>query len=352
MPYMVTRRIWARTSHFWRFQIVGWALFCAITFPLKLEIGGSVQSALFLTIVRDGSSFALTLGLRRLYNQFWTDNALWMALLVIPSCMIAGLAQNAFIIAFRTVLPLQSEFHFIHISVLDLLYERTGLLFGWSALYFGIRHALQGMQRRLDLSLARTAQNEAEVRMLRSLFNTHFLLNSLNTVMNTLERQKSGAQEMVQALSDYLNYSLRHRSDNLVLLNEELTALENYLVLEKARFGSELDFACKIDTQTRLARVPGFVLQPLVENAIKYGRQTCLGKVLVRLIVQMEESTILIQVVNTGRWVAPDPKRESGGVGLEAIQRKLSWLYPNAHSLDSFEEEGWVTVQVKVPLKQ
>lgn len=345
----MNNRFLARIPLFWKFQIFGWLLFCGITFPLKLEIGGSLQSALLLLIVRDGSSFALTLGLRHIYNRFWSDQALLMVIVAIPSCIVSGMAQTAFTIAFRSALPIQSEFHFVHVSVLDVLYERTGLLFGWSSLYFGIRHALQGMQRKLDLAFARTAQSDAEIRMLRSLFNAHFLLNSLNTVMNTLERQRPGAREMVQALSDHLNYSLRHRSDDLVLLGEEIAALESYLVLERARLGSDLDFAHKIEGETRFARVPGFILQPLVENGIKYGRKTCPGKVLVRLIVQQEENTIVIQVFNTGRWIDPDPERKSGGVGLEAIKGKLLWLYPNQHSISSFEEEGWVTVQVKVP---
>ena len=85
---------WSQLSPFWQFQIVGWTAFVVVTFPLKLELTGAPGAALFLCLVRDGSSFLLTLVLRRLYRKYWTENAGQMAGMVILGCTVAGVMQS------------------------------------------------------------------------------------------------------------------------------------------------------------------------------------------------------------------------------------------------------------------
>jgi LytS/YehU family sensor histidine kinase len=263
---------------------------------------------------------------------------------------IAAILQLPAFYLFGEIFPYEEKTIFGRYVVPGILTFRGGQFLGWSLLYFGIKVWLDKESDEKRLEEEQAKRNEAELLMLRSLINSHFLVNSLNTVLNVLERQTQGAREMVQSLSDYLNYSLRHRRDNLVRLGEEVEALEDYLALEKARLGHELDFSQQVEADLRSTNVPGFLLQPLIENAIKYGRETCHSRVLVRLMIQREGDDLLLQVCNTGKWIEPDPYRKSGGIGLEVIQRKLAWMYPNRHSLTTLDEEGWVTVQIKIPI--
>ena len=138
-----------RISLFWRFQLTGWAIFIAVTFPLKIMLAGSVTGALMLCAVRDGSSFLLTLGIRQIYRKFWSNEIGRMVALIVVTCAVAGLLQNGFVVLFRSFVSSEAEFHLTHSKAFDVFYERTGLLFGWSFLYFGIRHAIEGIQREL-----------------------------------------------------------------------------------------------------------------------------------------------------------------------------------------------------------
>ena len=154
---------------------------------------------------------------------------------------------------------------------------------------------------------------------------------------------------MILALSQYLNYSLKYRSEYMVPIHAEVEALNNYMILQEAHLGDTLDFGIRVKDEMRSAKVPGFVLQPLVENAVKYGRETNSGNVWVRVSIYREEANLVIKVSNTGRWVKPDPYRQTGGVGLETIKRQFCRLYPARFTFTTLEEEGWVTVEIKIP---
>lgn len=98
-------------------------------------------------------------------------------------------------------------------------------------------------------------------------------------------------------------------------------------------------------------RVPGVILQPLAENAVKYGLLTRHPPVAIRLEIRREDPFLVIQVCNTGHWMEPDPYRTSGGIGLTNLRRRLNRVYGRKYCLNTFEEEGWVTVQVFLPIR-
>lgn len=92
--------LWAQTSLFWRFQLLGWAIFVVVTFPLKCVLFGGEETAVIVTAVRDGSSFVLTLALRQIYRNFWKDDVGHMIGLIVLSCALAGLIQGGLRVGF------------------------------------------------------------------------------------------------------------------------------------------------------------------------------------------------------------------------------------------------------------
>ncbi len=340
-----------RISLFWRFQIVGWAAFVGLTFPTKLLVCGSVSEVIGLFFLRDGVSFILTLLMRAIYRRVYQNHRepSWIvgAILVVSSA--AALIQLPPYFWLGYIFPYEEKTIFGPYATVGIVSFRGGQFLGWSILYFGIKIWQEKKSDEKRLQEEHEMRQQAELQMLRSLINSHFLSNSLGTIKEMLRVQKQGADQLVQALSDYLNYSLKHRDDDEVPLGEEIKALDNYLIMQKARLGTRLDFAMQMKEEVPRAKVPGFVLQPLVENAIKYGQETNARRVTVRVLAQREEDNLVIQVLNTGRWVIPDPHRQTGGVGLETIQRKFSWLYPGQFSLTTLEEQGWVTIQIRMP---
>jgi two-component system, LytTR family, sensor kinase len=182
-----TRAIWSRLPLFWRFQLAGWAAFVPLTFPLRVVIPG----ALLLSFIRDGSSFALTLGMWVIYRRFLNEQNRYRAIVPVVTvvCLTAGLLQTGFLLLFHDIFPLEKEVFFITSVEFSLFYERTAILVCWSLLYFGIKQMRDGMERELRLSLVESEKRGAELKLLRAQMNPHFLCNSLTTIEARLGRQ-------------------------------------------------------------------------------------------------------------------------------------------------------------------
>jgi LytS/YehU family sensor histidine kinase len=228
---------------------------------------------------------------------------------------------------------------------------RSMLFFAWSMLYFWIKALHEARERELRLSRAETRQREAELQMLRAQINPHFLFNSLNTVIAGLGREQVVLQSVVQGLADYLRYALAHRDANRVPLGEEFDAIVNYLTVEKARFGDDLQIETALDEELRATLVPGVLLQPLVENALKHGWHSAEPPLRLRLAVRRGGSRNLeIEVANTGEWIDPNAARRDGvgGTGLENIRRRLALLYPGRHAFEVAGQDGWVVARISL----
>lgn len=342
--------LWGKMPLFWRFQLAGWVAFAIASFPLKYTLAGSLRGALLLCAIRDGGGFVLTLGLRVIYRAFWSNNGLWMAALIIAACLVGGALQYTLGNQFLTSIPNRSEIYNIPSIRFDAFYERTGILLSWSILYFGIRHALAGKEWELRLALLESEKRQAQLQMLRAQMNPHFLFNALNTIRAGVERANAQLGSMVQSLADFLRFSLDHSHDDFIPLGREFDAMQNYLNVEKARFRHKLEYECDIDKSTRSIPVPGIVLQPLVENAIKYGQETSDIPLRVRVLISRQATALKIVVENTGQWLKPAPRDKESHLGLENLRSRLALLYPGQQRLDITHASGWVTITIHLPI--
>jgi LytS/YehU family sensor histidine kinase len=146
------------------------------------------------------------------------------------------------------------------------------LLLSWSGLYFGIKFAQQLQQQKEAALRAQNAAHAAQLKMLRYQLNPHFLFNTLNAISTlVLDDKRDTAYHMVGSLSSFLRHSLDSDPEQRVSLAQEVEALNLYLSIEQLRFGERLQVAMDIEPGTREALVPSLILQPLIENAIKYA---------------------------------------------------------------------------------
>lgn len=338
-------------SLFWRFQLVGWALFVVVTFPLKFALTGSFVGALTLSLIRDGTSFLLTLGLRSIYRIYWSREGLRMAVLIIVACSIGGIAQYIAVAFLRPYITAVSEIRFTHPMIFDIFYERTGLLFAWSFLYCGIRYALAASRQELRLALIESESRQAQLQMLRAQINPHFLFNALNSIRSNVESANAELGSMVQSLSDFLRFSLDHSHDDFIPLGREFDAIRDYLAVEKIRFRDKLEFHCEIDEQARNVLVPGIILQPLVENAVKYGRETSEPPLRITVhVTRRDAATLQITISNSGEWLEPASREKESHLGLQNLRRRLGLIYPDNYSLEITPRDGWVTITILLPI--
>ena len=188
--------------------------------------------------------------------------------------------------------------------------------------------------------------------MLRAQMNPHFILNALNTILASVGKDVLHAKALIRALAQYLQFSLKNRANDLVPLSEELEAVRGFIEVECARYPGDWIFECAVDDRTLNDLVPGIFLQPLIENAIKYGKLTSAKprRLLLRTS-HLNAETLAVEVQNTGHWIrqeeAEDPAR---GIGLSNLRQRLEALYPGRHTFEVDEQDGWVSVRIEVPI--
>lgn len=195
---------------------------------------------------------------------------------------------------------------------------------------------------------------QARLETLRYQLNPHFLYNALNSVEALSREGPSEIPEVVRSLSECLRYALHPKKSGMATLRQELQQVNSYLHVERTRFGENLVVESDIPDAVQQAIVPEFLLQPLLENAIKYGMRT--SEIPLRVQIRANETNnatsdmLEVEVRNTGHWFR-DAGNTDGGVGLENLQNRLNLLYGDQYRLTMTEDAGWVSVAVAIPLK-
>ena len=224
---------------------------------------------------------------------------------------------------------------------------RTMIYAFWISLYFGINYFLVTNGSRLRLVMLECEKRESELRLLRAQVNPHFLFNGLSSIIAQAEHPER-VIEVTHALADFLRFSLT-QDGNLHPLGEEFDALENYLQVEKVRFERRLEYTLAADAEARLQPVPYALMQPLLENAMKYGMLTSPPPLRVSLRARLADGQFVLEVENTGRWVAAG-SGNSTGIGLANLRRRLELLYGSSATVESVLTPASVIMRVTLPL--
>jgi sensor histidine kinase YesM len=168
---------------------------------------------------------------------------------------------------------------------------------------------------------------EAELHALKSQINPHFLFNSLNSISSLTMSEPERAQEMVINLSDLMRYSLKHDQEEEVSFEEELKNNKLYLNIEKVRFGSKLNPVFDIDENCLKAKIPNMILQPLYENAIKYGVYETTEPVDVVTKCRNRDGALEVTISNS--YDSSIRSKKGEGIGLRNIRDRLQIIYGN-----------------------
>jgi LytS/YehU family sensor histidine kinase len=189
---------------------------------------------------------------------------------------------------------------------------------------------------------------DSELHSLRQQLQPHFLFNSLNSISSLAGSQPHKAREMIQQLSDFLRGTLQKNSDKLIPFSKEIEHLKLYLDIEKVRFGHRLNFDIQIDDNTIEFLVPPLILQPVLENAIKFGLYDTLDNVTISIESHHKQNELEIIVKNPFDPNTSNPNKGTG-FGLSSLNRRLYLLY-NRHQLVNFTTENNIFItQITVP---
>lgn len=337
-------------SSFWALQIAGWFfywLMISITFVPMLAPGRSVLALFQLKFVRALFGFLLTALLRLVYRRFGGS----LSISVIPFLAIFGsvIFGCAWIFAMTFYAWLTSP----DFEMADALanFPRNALdysstILAWSALYFLAKYWQKSQAESENALRLQALANKAQLEMLRYQLNPHFLFNALNSIRASVDEDKDRAVRMITQLSEFLRYSLLGGSAKKIPLSEEIEALRNYLAIEKIRFEDKLLVEFDIEAKAEKAEVPCFLLNPLIENAIKHGRQAGAEALEIRISARIGKGRLVLEVVNSGRL---QTEGNGTGIGLKNVKERLANLYGKNDLFELREENGFVTARIEIP---
>jgi LytS/YehU family sensor histidine kinase len=196
---------------------------------------------------------------------------------------------------------------------------------------------------------AEQLSKEAELYKLRQQLQPHFLFNSLNSINALITSEPQQARKMVQQLSDFLRGTLKKEEHQWVSLEEELQHLQLYLEIEKVRFGHRL--AAVIVNDAAGASIPAMLLQPVVENAIKFGLYDTMGDIVIAVRARVMDTQLVITVQNPFDSATTTPNKGTG-FGLSSVERRLHLLFARRDLLQTATEGNNFITTIKVPQQQ
>jgi two-component system LytT family sensor kinase len=183
---------------------------------------------------------------------------------------------------------------------------------------------------------------------LRQQLQPHFLFNSLNSISALVGTKPEEARKMIQELSDFLRGTIKKDDQQYVKLEEELKHLHLYLAIEKVRFGHRLKTEIKQEEQTNKMLLPPLLLQPLVENAIKFGLYDTIGEITIRLEAKVIDNHLCIRIENPFDPETSQPQPGTG-FGLNSVQRRLYLLYGRNDLLSTQQNSTIFLTDLKIP---
>lgn len=230
----------------------------------------------------------------------------------------------------------------IHALVGWMLIAGIGLR---SQMWYDITEQQQSLQRK---EATEKIVREAELFKLRQQLQPHFLFNSLNSINALIMLRPKEAREMVLKLSDFLRGSLKREDDQWISLSEEFKYLQLYLDIEKVRFGHRLTTTVIPDESAEKMLMPPMLLQPVVENAIKFGLYDTTGEINISIKSWVQDNMLHISIQNPFDSELQQPNKGTG-FGLNSIQRRLYLLFARQDLLETDAHENIFTTTIKVP---
>ena len=340
-----------KTKTYWLCQITGWLGMVAIeviNFTFFIVGKFSLEYLLFfltLALVGVVLTHALKLLLARL--NFFQNNStfrIWLGALLYT--LTLSLLMTCANIGINTALGVSLSEQLTPISLLGLTLNWMRYVGVWVIIYFlykimDINAALK--QEKLSVE---TLAKSAELELLRSQLNPHFLFNALNSIKALISIDPEKSREAIVLLGEILRFTLNYGQEREIALQAEIEEVQKYLQLEQIRFGAGLAINWQIEDQVRHQVIPPGILLTLVENAIKHGQVNAQGLIELRIGLKLFNDAIQLEVANSGTW---QPDTAHRGVGLRLVQRRLEAIYGTAAHFAQHNEPNAVLIQITLP---
>ena len=328
---------------YWIVQLLGWGLFCLLLFSTRRYMGDSGTIMYFQLIELWLLLIAVTHLKRYLLLKYdWINLKLTR---LVPIAILLSYIASFLVLTFTylssSLYSETSPEKLLEFFINTWAYTLFFLL--WIAVYLSFHLVRKARIQEIEKIQLQASHHEIELKNLREQLNPHFLFNSLNSIRALIGVEPKVAKQAITDLSNLLRNSLQMGKKSLVSIEEELRLIEDYLALEKIRFEERLDVKIKHEAPNDVT-IPPFILQTLVENAIKHGiaHQVEGGEIIIS--TALNQNTLKLSVKNTGNLT--DKTLNSIGIGVENTKRRLSIQYEKNAIFELSENNGYVIASI------
>lgn len=341
-----------RNVLFWSLHAMGWSAYAISQYLGALLYGKPVAYGKVIAIATI-AGFILSSPLRYMCRRLWNRSgahaaSIAAALLV---AYLIGLSWRA-IINWAYHRYIEPEWMMDHwVDYFGGATSATYLMVCWMGLYFGFKYYESTQFQREAALRAETLAQEAQVKMLRYQLNPHFLFNTLNAISTLiLDNRNAVANSAVTGLSEFLRYTLDQDPMKKVTVAQEIDALNLYMNIERMRFGPRLTIGYNIADQAREALVPSLLLQPLIENAVKYAISPREQGGRIDVTARVEAGLLHLGVADDGPGLVDASRLTNGrGVGIRNTRERLQVLYGEGSKVTVCNAERGLRVELTLP---
>jgi two-component system, LytTR family, sensor kinase len=358
-----------RKGFYWLFQIAGWGflIFLGLLQEFQTENSIALRSLIQSLII-----FCLGIGIGHLYRYFiiqrdWLSSNVVKA---IPRIIFASIAIGTIFYGIEIIMVYVKETagiggkkdtllrffggkeenmstSFVVLRLTLAIINNALLFFIWSVIYFGYHFFERSRQQEIERLQWAASINETELNNLKAQLNPHFMFNAMNSIRALVEEDPVLCKKAITQLSNLLRNTLQTGKRKLVLIEEEMKIVQDYLALEKIRYEERLNIEIQLEDGIEKCLVPPLLLQTLVENAIKHGVSMIRKGGTLRIIGVSKGEYLHITILNDGKY---NPKPAEGvGIGLKNSTKRLEILYGDKGSIEINNVDKRVETRVIIP---
>jgi two-component system, LytTR family, sensor kinase len=353
-------RMKKRAQFYWLSQMGGWGIFV-----LGNLVSSRIQGQNLENLYRAGLVVFLTgIGITHFFRM-WIHYQGWKKLNVIsliPRALLAAVVMSMLFITLNKLLQFDSgpfpPFKDNALELMDKLksfsfwqdtVNFSALFLLWSILYFAVNTFENWKREEINNLELRAAKTEIELNSFKAQMNPHFMFNSMNSIRALVDENPDKAKQAITMLSGLLRNNLTLGKNQTIPLRDELDLVDKYLSLEKIRFEERLVVKMQIAPETLMMEFPPFMLQTLVENAIKHGISRRVEGGEIRISIQTDTKFLSVAVYNSGQI---QEQTSTEGIGLANTRKRLELIYGQSATFSMREKAGEVIVELEIPLNQ
>lgn len=347
-------------KQFWTLQITGWLaysliVFFAIVHPQFGDPAFNLTGQLFNLAVETLSGFTLSYLQWILIRKIVHLPLRQTLSLSFLSAAALGLIYNVIKLGSYKVIVYQQQWNH-EWSMLEfggwLLFSLT-TMFVWTAIFFIMLYNTKLQKEHEMLLRAQTSAKDAQLQMLRYQLNPHFMFNTMNAISTLIYKAENDkANDMLDKLCEFLRYSLDKNAKPQTTLSKELELLNIYLACEKIRFGERLQVDTNVEPSVLSCRLPSMLLQPLVENSIKYAIEPRKADGKIKISAQPENKQLVIQVEDNG-YGQTHKVNKGFGIGMSNTKARLDAMFNGQYTIEMLEnKQKGTSVIIKMPCEK